>query len=230
MMSKVMDVLGWEPKAGEHALFPMLRPLVIGALGRNGHDGVKQEALDKMLKGGWQSVPADLRFAVYSIVVAHGGAEGFAAVLKVFKDADMAEERVRALRGLGYTKDPALIDQLLGMTLNDEIRAQDVFYVYGTLAGNRFAMDRAWEFIKDNWEAINKMFSSGQFLLGRILKSATSAFASEAKAVEVEAFFKDKDTPGADRSISQALETIRLNAAWLERDRSPVKAWLAANV
>jgi hypothetical protein len=133
------------------------------------------------------------------------------------------------------------------------------------------------------------MFSSGQFLLGRILKSATSGFASEAKAVEVENFFKDKDTPGAERSISQvsllcfavhavmvvpraavrgrqcpptghsvqtcerhlglvtrvapsyvlrrlthvpvqALETIRMNAGWLERDRSAVKAWLAANV
>jgi hypothetical protein len=49
----------------------------------------------------------------------------------------------------------------------------------------------------------SKMFSSGQFLLGRILKSATSGFASEAKAVEVENFFKDKDTPGAERSISQ---------------------------
>jgi len=28
----------------------------------------------------------------------------------------------------------------------------------------------------------------------------------------------------------QALETIRMNAGWLERDRSAVKAWLAANV
>ena len=76
----------------------------------------------------------------------------------------------------------------------------------------------------------SKMFSSGQFLLGRILKSATSAFASKAMAVEVEAFFKDKDTPGAERSISQALETIRLNAQWLERDRAAVKTWLGANV
>ena len=49
------------------------------------------------------------------------------------------------------------------------------------------------------------MFGSGQFLLGRILKSSTSAFASEAKAVEVEAFFKDKDTPGAERSILQVI-------------------------
>ena len=28
IMSRVIDVLGWEPKSGEHALFPMLRPLV----------------------------------------------------------------------------------------------------------------------------------------------------------------------------------------------------------
>jgi len=74
--------------------------------------------------GGWQSLPADLRFAVYSIVVAHGGAEGFEAVFNVFKNAEMAEERVRALRGLGYTKDNALIDRLLGMTLDDTVRAQ----------------------------------------------------------------------------------------------------------
>jgi hypothetical protein len=54
---------------------------VIGALGRNGHDAVKQEAMKRMYSsGGWQSMPADLRFAVYSIVVAHGGAEGFEAV------------------------------------------------------------------------------------------------------------------------------------------------------
>jgi len=231
VMNNIMDVLGWTPKAGENALFPMLRPLVIGALGRNGHSAVAKEAMDRMYSaGGWQSVPADLRFAVYSIVVAHGGAEGFEAVFKVFQNAEMAEERVRALRGLGYTKDNALIDRLLGMTLDDTVRAQDVFYVFGTLAGNRHAMDRAWAFIKTNWDAINKMFSSGQFLLGRILKSATSAFASEAMAVEVEAFFKDKDTPGAERSISQALETIRLNAQWLERDRAAVKTWLSANV
>jgi hypothetical protein len=36
-----------------------------------------------------------MRFAVYSIVVATGGAAEFDAVLAIFKDADMAEERVR---------------------------------------------------------------------------------------------------------------------------------------
>jgi len=63
----------------------------------------------------------------------------------------------------GYTKEPALIDKLLSMTLDESVRAQDVFYVFGTLAGNRHAMMRAWDFIKDNWDAIHKMFSSGLF-------------------------------------------------------------------
>ena len=31
-MSNVLEVLGWTPKACENALFPMLRPVVIGAL------------------------------------------------------------------------------------------------------------------------------------------------------------------------------------------------------
>ena len=65
----------------------------------------------------------------------------------------------------GYTKEPALIDKLLSMTLDESVRAQDVFYVFGTLAGNRHAMSRAWDFIKDNWDAIHKMFSSGFFFL-----------------------------------------------------------------
>jgi len=65
----------------------------------------------------------------------------------------------------GYTKEPALIDKLLSMTLDESVRAQDVFYVFGTLAGNRHAMTRAWDFIKDNWDAIHKMFSSGFFFL-----------------------------------------------------------------
>lgn len=45
----------------------------------------------------------------------------------------------------GYTKDPALIDRLLSMTLDDSIRAQDVFYVYGTLAGKNTERERERE-------------------------------------------------------------------------------------
>jgi len=228
LMKDIYEVVGWEAKSGEHSLFPMLRPLVIGALGRNGDAAVAAEA-KKRFEGGWKTVPADLRFAVFSIVVANGGNAEFDAVHKIYEEAEMQEEKIRVLRGLGYCKDPELIDRFLGMSIDGSVRPQDVFYIFGTLAGNRFAMDKNWQFLKSNWTKILEMFAGGQFLLSRIIKSTAGAFASEEMAKDVEAFFKENQPPGADRAVAQALETIRSSANWVNRDREAVKGWLEAN-
>jgi len=114
-MAKIMGVVGWDAKPGEPPLFPMLRPLVIGALGRNGDAAVAAEAR-KRLAGGYEAVPADLRFAVYSIVVAGGGQTEFDQILEVMKGAAMAEEKIRALRALGFAREPALVQRLLKMS------------------------------------------------------------------------------------------------------------------
>ena len=37
--------------------------------------------------------------------------------------------------------------------------------------------------------------------------------------------FADNPAPGAARTISQSLERIRLNAAWLERNRDQLAGW-----
>jgi puromycin-sensitive aminopeptidase len=42
----------------------------------------------------------------------------------------------------------------------------------------------------------------------------------------VEAFFRENPMPGTERSVAQALETVRLNVAWLERDRAAVQEFL----
>ncbi|KAJ8884436.1 hypothetical protein PR048_016293 [Dryococelus australis] len=73
------------------------------------------------------------------------------------------------------------------------------------------------------------MFQGG-FLLARLVKYSTENFANEACALEVEQFFKDHHSPGAERTVQQSCETIRLNAAWLERDRDAIKAYLTATV
>lgn len=55
-------------------------------------------------------------------------------------------------------------------------------------------------------------------MLTRLVKNTTENFASVEKAEEVENFFKQNGCVGAERTIQQACETIRLNAAWLKRD------------
>jgi puromycin-sensitive aminopeptidase len=64
------------------------------------------------------------------------------------------------------------------------------------------------------------------FLLARLVKHTTENFASEEDAEEVEAFFRDHPSPGTERTVQQSCESIRLNAAWLRRDREATREYL----
>ncbi len=67
----------------------------------------------------------------------------------------------------------------------------------------------------------------GGFILSRIVKMSAN-FASEAKAAEVEAFHAAHPVAGTERTVKQTLESIRLNAQWLQRDEKNLLEWLAA--
>lgn len=66
----------------------------------------------------------------------------------------------------------------------------------------------------------------GGFLLARLVKYLTENFASDERALEVEKFFQDNEFPGTERTVSQSVETIRLNAAWLKRDLPNITEYL----
>ena len=59
-----------------------------------------------------------------------------------------------------------------------------------------------------------------------MIKMCCSAFVTEEKATEVENFFASRPCPAAERAIQQAIENIRRNAKWLERDEEALKAFL----
>lgn len=63
-------------------------------------------------------------------------------------------------------------------------------------------------------------------MLTRLVKNTTENFASIEKAEEVEKFFQQNGCVGAERTIQQACETIRLNAAWLKRDHEKLHNFL----
>lgn len=60
------------------------------------------------------------------------------------------------------------------------------------------------------------------------MKYLTENFASEEKAQEVENFFKQNEFSGTERTVSQSVETIRLNAAWLRRDLPNIIEYLSS--
>ena len=57
------------------------------------------------------------------------------------------------------------------------------------------------------------------------LLATSEYFASEERRTQVETFFQEHSAPAAERTIRQSLERIRLNATWLERNRSELAEW-----
>ncbi len=68
-------------------------------------------------------------------------------------------------------------------------------------------------------------YKSG-FLLTGLTKAVVEKFLTLEQADIVEAFFRENPMPGSERSVAQAVETVRLNAGWLTRDRAAIQEYL----
>ena len=171
------------------------------------------------------SVIADIRGVVFGIAARTGDRSTYDTIWELQKATDLAEEKVRLLMALGRFEQPELLAETLERSLSDDVRVHDTISVLHTVARNRLGRDLAWEFLKDNWGEFDRRYGEGGFGLMQLV-SITSAFASQEKRDDVERFFRDHPAPAAERTIRQSLERISINAAWLERNRDELSAWL----
>jgi puromycin-sensitive aminopeptidase len=230
LFEKVGEDVGWDVKQGESHLTALLRSLVIGRLGLYGHPATIEEARRRFARfqEDQSTLVADLRSEVYKICLANapeGDSSIYDAVLRIFRGTDLQEEKVRCMRALGFASDPALLKKTLEFAVSDEVRSQDTVFVIASVSANPKGRDMAWEFVKENWDSLYERYSGG-FLLSRLVQTTAGAFATLEKAAEVEAYFATKKAAAAERAIKQAVEGIRSNAAWLQRDGHAIRAWL----
>ncbi|MDE0031708.1 MAG: M1 family metallopeptidase [Deltaproteobacteria bacterium] len=222
--------LGWDARPGESHLTKLLRPMVIGLLGRYGDPQVNAEALRRFDEGIRDATPVapDLRMAVYGQVVESRGLEGYEAVLRVYREAELHEEKNRCLRALGCSTDLDLLRRTLDFSLSDEVRGQDTPLAVAGVAMNPLGRDLAWNFLREKWAEFDDRYGQGGFIIARIVSITTEDFTTLEKAAEVESFFESHPAPAATRTVRQSLERIRSNALWLERDGDAIAGWLDA--
>ena len=220
--------MGWEPHDGEGHLDALLRSTVLEALGRYEDSDTLTEAAAKLQRyvTDSSSVPPDLRRAVYSLAAKQGDGTTWETMWGLYKDSPLQEEKVRLLMGLTQFKSRELLSQTLDRALSEDVRTQDAPYPILGTGMNAYGRDLAWDYLKENWEEIDRRYGEGGFMIMRLV-SFTSGFTSEEKRQDVEKFFADHPAPAAERSIRQALERISLNIAWLDRNRSELAARFA---
>ncbi|MED6192139.1 AP-1 complex subunit mu-1-like [Stylosanthes scabra] len=211
--------LGWDPKPGESHLDAMLRGEILTALAQFGHDLTLDEAsrrFQAFLKDrNTPLFPPDIRKAAYVAVMQQANKSnrsGYESLLKVYRETDLSQEKIRILGSLSDTPDPDLVLEVLNFMLSPEVRSQDAIMGLPTSPEGR---DVAWEWLKENWERILKTYGSG-FLITRFVSSVVSPFASVEKAKEVEEFFASHGTQSIARTLKQSLERVNINANWVQ--------------
>ncbi|XP_032596884.1 puromycin-sensitive aminopeptidase isoform X2 [Drosophila grimshawi] len=219
--------LGWEPRENENHLDTLLRSLVFTRLVSFRSPDITEAARKHFRShvNGTEALPADLRSTCYKAVLLDGDEAIFEEMLTLYRSTDLHEEQDRISRALGCIGDVKLLRRVIDFAMSGEVRAQDSVFVIVAVAVNPKGRDMAWEFFKENNKQLLEQYQGG-FLLTRLIKYLIENFASEAKAREVEEFFRTNQIPGCERTVSQAVETIRLNAAWLERDREKLTEFL----
>ncbi|RWS02375.1 Puromycin-sensitive aminopeptidase-like protein [Dinothrombium tinctorium] len=227
LFSKIHSKLGWDPIENESHFDTLLRALVIGKLVSFKEPTVLKEALKRFEAhaNGTYLIPADVRAAIYRAAASTCDEKLFETMLSMYRKAEMHEEKNRILQSLGDVNDLTLIQKVLDFTLSSEVRSQDAVLGIIYVALNKKGRDPAWRFFQDNFNEFQRRYENG-FLMSRLVKYVTENFASEEKANEVESFFAKQPCPGAERTVQQSLECIRLKTEWLNRDSETIKAYL----
>jgi len=169
-------------------------------------------------------IPADLRGACYRAATMFGDEADFAGLMEIYRSTELQEEKNRAGRAFGYTKNPERLEKAIKFALSDEVRDQDkVFFIMPIGVSNPL---RAWRLFQENKELLRDKYRVSH-LMTRLVKFTTENLASEEMAAEVDKFFKEFKLPGSQRTVQQSIETIKLNANWLKRDTETMRQFLS---
>ncbi|XP_074286876.1 aminopeptidase M1 [Silene latifolia] len=211
--------LGWEPKSGESHLDAMLRGELLTVLAELGHENTLNEATRRFdafcANRDSPLLPPDTRKAAYTAVmqkVNGSNKSGYEAVLRVYRETDLSQEKTRIIGSLAACPDANVVLEVLNFLLSPEVRSQDAIIGLGVSMEGR---EIAWKWLQDNWDHISKTWGSG-YLITRFISAIVSPFSSIEKAKEIEEFFATRMKQAIVRTLKQSIERVHINAGWVQ--------------
>ena len=232
---RMLGRLGWDASRSERHTDALLRGQAVSALGMLGDGEVVAEARSRFdsLERDGGPLPADLVDAVYSAVAWNDPRpRTFSRLVSLYREAPSQEEKVRIMGGgMASFSDGRLLRRALDFSLGGEVRSQNMHVVAVRAAANPHGAGVVWPWLRSNWRAISSKVGRGNPLLSRIVSclplpgagpspaAAGAAGRGGAHYKAVARFFEANTVPGTERAVEQALERMRINAAFMERVR-----------
>lgn len=229
MASAEYNRLGWDEKPGETEEDTKLRSTVI-ALSLYGE---VPEALAKA-KEIYESTPLaevnpELRTLIIGSVSRHGDAKTVDDIMTVYNNTQSIDLREDICIGITSTRVPEKISELLDNMKNPEIvRPQDVFRWFVYMVRGRDSRDIAWQWVRDNWDWVEKTFA-GDKSYDDFARYSATGLVSRKHLEEYKAFFEPKKSITAlTRTITMGISEIEGRVELIEKDEPAVVAALKA--
>ncbi len=240
LVAQQLNRLGWDMSDSDSYFDKLLRPTIINmAAGSDEtwvvekcqelfaeiHDvdevrsDLRQGALVKNVKRGL--VHPDLRGAVFGTVARRGDEETFDKLVGLHNTSHLSEEKTTLAAAITAFRQPELIERALTMTTSSDVRLQDVSFWIAYSFLNRYAKERTWEWLKDNWSWLEHNLGS-DLSFYRMPLYAARAFTGDKFKQEYQAFFKPKLSPALERPYKQGLEMLDWQTRWRDSSRKPL--------
>jgi puromycin-sensitive aminopeptidase len=210
------DRLGWEPGPDEPDLSRSLRGTLVSGLAILGGDAevsARARELEAEARAG-EPLDASLAAAAVAVVAATGDGHDVEGFLARSKDAPTPQEQLRYLYALADFRQPNLIDRTLDLALSDEVRSQNAPFLLARAMANRDVGDRAWRFVEDHWEEVNRRLPPNTIIY---LADGVRFLTTPDQEADAQAFFDQHDIPQARKMLKQVLERQRINVAFRRR-------------
>lgn len=214
------EAIGWDPRPDDDERTPTLRNLLIAALGTIGEDdAIRLEAsrrFDSDVRGVDSSLYGDIESGVLSAVAVQMRVQDFESILARYRAPSNPQSEMRNLYALAEFLDLDLCLRTFDLAMN-EVRTQNAPYLIGALLGNLVGGEAVWERVKRSWETMIERFPINSH--SRMLDSVRVLCTTPEIASDVEGFLNEHPLRTGQKTVTQALERLRVNLAFAQRER-----------
>ena len=223
LAKKQYERLGWDAVDGEDEEDTKLRSSVI-ALSLYGE---VPEALAKA-KELYESTPLEdlnpeLRALVISSVARYDDGKVVDDLLAVYRQTNSGDLKQDICVGITSTRVPEKISLLLdSMKDTKTVRPQDVFRWFIYLIRGRESRELAWQWIRDNWDWVDKTFGGDKSYDDFPRYSANGLVTRKQLQEYVDFFEPKKKIPALNRVIVMGVSEIEGRVELIERDQAAV--------
>ena len=221
--------LGWKDRPDDSPAVRLLRPVLFELMANHAED---PEFIDqsKKLTLAWindhKALEPDMLGAVLDSAAAHGDRTLFDRLHEAAKNESDELAQFTILHAIGQFRNPEIEKSDMAFLLGDEFDVHQV--LFSILGGGPFtpgARDVAYEFVKQNWDALIAKLPTDS---GALLHKVATAYCDEQHRADAEGFFTGRATKytGGPRNLALTLEKISACVANKNANQASVTEFL----